>query len=90
MSQTRNRVITLLVVIAFVALLAWSTLETQQTTCNVCVEFNGMRNCAAASGPGPAEAIETARNTACGPVTSGMNDAIACGNKPPVSQSCSQ
>jgi len=89
MSQTRNRVITLLSIIAFVALLAWSTVKTQQTTCRVCVEFNGRENCAVASGPGPAEAVETGRSTACGPLTFGMNDAIACGNKPPVSQSCS-
>ena len=90
MSQTRNRIITLLAIIAFVLLLAWSTVKTQQTTCRACVEFNGRQNCAVASGPGPSEAVETAHTTACGPLTNGMNDAIACSNKPPVSQSCSQ
>jgi hypothetical protein len=88
--STRNRLITLAVIIGFVALLAWSTIQTQQTTCRVCINFNGQENCAVASGADASEAAQTAKTTACGPVTSGMNDAIACGNRPPVSQSCSE
>jgi hypothetical protein len=87
---TRNRLITLAAIIGFVALLAWSTIETQQTTCRVCINFKGRENCAVASGADASQAVETAKTTACGPVTSGMNDAIACGNVTPVSQSCSE
>ena len=88
MSSSRNKIITLVVVLGFIAFLAWSTLQSQGVECQVCVQFNGRDNCASASGPGDAEAAETAHNTACGPVTYGMDDAIACNNKPPASKTC--
>ena len=81
-------VLTVAVILMFVAFLAYSTLSAQKVTCNVCVEFNGRSNCAPASAKDEIEATRTAQNTACGPVTSGMNETIACGNKPPVSQTC--
>lgn len=90
MSQTRNRIITFVAIVAFVLLLAWSTVKTQQTTCRVCMTFNGRENCAAASGATRDEAVQTARSTACGPIASGMNESIACGNTPPATLACSQ
>jgi hypothetical protein len=32
--------------------------------------------------------VRAAVSTACGPVASGMNESIACQNRPPVSQQC--
>ena len=83
-----KRLLTVAVIVAFVAFLAWSTLSAQQVTCNVCVEFNGKGNCASASHSDETEALRSAQTTACGPVTSGMNETIACGNRPAVSRSC--
>lgn len=79
---------TVAAILAFVALLAYSTLSAQKVTCTVCVEFNGRQNCASASHSDEIEATRSAQNTACGPVTSGMNETIACGNRPPVSRNC--
>ena len=78
----------LAVVIAFFAFLAWTTLSAQKVQCDVCVEYNGGRNCATASHETEAEAARSAQTTACGPLTSGMNDAIACDSRPPVSKQC--
>lgn len=80
--------ITLAVILAFVALLTWSTLSAQKVTCNVCVEFNGGRNCAKASHSSAIEAERSAQTTACGPLAHGMNETIACENRPAVSKSC--
>jgi len=88
MSTTRNRLITIALITGFVGLLIWSTIKAQSVECQVCINFNGRENCAVASGSTPEEAVGTAQNTACGPVTGGMNDAIACGNITPVSQTC--
>jgi hypothetical protein len=52
------------------------------------VDFGGRRNCAKASGTSEIEALRTAVATACGPVTQGMNESIACGNRPPVVRQC--
>ncbi|HPF60623.1 MAG: hypothetical protein KC544_00840 [Gemmatimonadetes bacterium] len=78
----------LAVLLAFVAFLTWSTLSAQKVECEVCVEFNGRRNCAIASHETELEAARSAQNTACGPLTSGMNDAIACDARPPLSKNC--
>lgn len=80
--------LTIAVVVLFCAFLAYSTLSAQKVTCTVCVEFNGQSNCASASHDSEIEAARSAQTTACGPVTSGMNDAIACGRRAPVSQKC--
>jgi hypothetical protein len=75
-------------VVGFFAFLAWTTLSAQKVECTVCVEFNGKRNCATASHKTDAEATRSAQTTACGPITSGMNDAIACDAKPAVERQC--
>ena len=80
--------LTLAVILAFVGLLAWSTLSAQKSTCEVCVEFNGGRNCAKASANSEADAARAAQTTACGPLASGMDQSIACDNRPAVSKSC--
>lgn len=84
----RSRWITIAVVAAVIALFFYMSTARATQECNVCVEFQGRSNCATAAGATVAEATETAHNTACGPVTSGMNETIACGNRAPVSVQC--
>jgi len=86
--MSRGKIITIVAIVAFVALLLFNTLSAQKVTCDVCVEFNGQRNCATASHESEEEAARSAQMTACGPVTNGMDDQIACGRRPPVSTQC--
>ena len=85
----RGTIIGLIVAAIFASFLLWSTLSAQRVNCEACVEFNGSRNCAKVSGSSEAEALRSAVSTACGPVTQGMNESIACQNRPPVSRRCS-
>ena len=75
-------------VIGFFGLLLYNTLSAQKATCEVCIEFNGGRNCATASHESEDEAKHSAQTTACGPLSNGMNDVIACGRRPPVTTQC--
>ena len=84
----RSTLVVLLAIGAFIVLLALSTLRAQRAECSVCVEFEGKRNCATASAAAEDEAAESAQRTACGPVASGMDATIACGNRPPASRVC--
>jgi len=84
----RSTGITLTVIAAIIALFFYMSTARAKQKCTVCVEFNGRSNCATAAGRTAAEATETAHNTACGPVASGMNETIACGNRAPVSEQC--
>ncbi len=88
MSTIRNRLITIVAIGGFIAILIWSTIEAQATECQVCVTYAGTTNCATASATSEIEAARSAQTTACGPLTSGMNDAIACGNIAPETRVC--
>lgn len=77
-----------LIVAGFVALLMWSTMASQQVECEVCVEFQGRRNCATASAANEAQAAQSAQSTACGTISSGMAESVLCGDVAPVSRRC--
>ena len=85
----RGTLIGLIIAVLFGSFLLWSTLSAQRVECQACVEFAGKRNCAKVSGNSQAEALRAAVSTACGPVTQGMDESIACQNRPPVRQRCS-
>ena len=85
----RGTVIGLIIAAIFASFLLWSTLSAQRVDCEACVQFNGQQNCAKVSGNTQVEALRAAVSTACGPVTQGMNESIACQNRPPIRQRCS-
>ncbi len=84
----RSTLYTIAVLIGIAALFFFMTAGTAREECRVCMDFRGRTNCATAAGPTQGAATETAQTTACGPITNGMNDAIACGNTPPASVQC--
>jgi hypothetical protein len=84
----RARNVTLLVLIGFVAFLLWSTLSSQRVECAVAVEFQGRPGSATASGASEEAAAREAQTAACGPITGGMNEAIACSRVQPVRRTC--
>lgn len=83
-----QKVLVVLVLIGFVAFLAYTTLSAQKVECEVCVEFGSGRNCAMASATSEKEAARSAQTTACGPLAHGMDASIACGNVAPVRRVC--
>ncbi|HXE57289.1 MAG TPA: hypothetical protein VNK43_04755 [Gemmatimonadales bacterium] len=85
---SRTKIVTVALILAFVALLLYGTLASQRAECEVCVEFRGGRNCASASAASEAEAAAAAQTTACGPLARGMDASIACGRTPPVTRVC--
>ena len=84
----RSTLITLAIVALVIALFFYMSTARASQECTVCMEFQGRANCATAAGSTNPEATETAHNTACGPLASGMNETIACGNRAPVSVQC--
>jgi hypothetical protein len=83
-----GKLVAALVVAALIAFLIWSTLGAQRVECRVCAEYGGQRNCASASASTREEAARSAQSTACGTIARGMNESIACSNRPPVELVC--
>jgi hypothetical protein len=86
--RQRSALLTLLVVLAFAALLLWSTLSSQHVECTVTVAFRGTQGSGTASAASEPDAVREAQTAACGPLTQGMNDRIACGRLAPIRRSC--
>jgi hypothetical protein len=84
----RGKYLSLLVLLAFAALLLWSTLSSQRVECSVTVAFGGSQNSAVASAASEPDAAREAQTAACGPLASGMNESIACSRIPPISRHC--
>jgi len=62
-----------------------SALKQNSVTCEVCMEFNGQRNCAKAQGENTVNCQRTGTDTACGTLASGVQQTIQCGQKGPAS-----
>jgi LPS O-antigen subunit length determinant protein (WzzB/FepE family) len=88
MAMKRSTMVIIGVVVAFTALLLYSTLAAQQVECTACVTWNGTENCATASAQTEKEALTSVVNTACGPMTQGMDESIRCANLPPQRPQC--
>jgi uncharacterized protein (UPF0333 family) len=84
----RSTLITVVIVALIIALFFYMSTARATEECTVCMEFQGRSNCATAAGTTPAEATQTAHGTACGPLAQGMNEKIACDNRPPLSVQC--
>ncbi len=88
--MSSGKVATIVAIVAFVVLLLWSTLSAQRVECEVCVEFQGRRNCATASAATEDEAARSAQTTACGTLAGGMAETVFCGNATPTSRRCAR
>ena len=68
--------------------LIYSTVGLSQYSCEVCITYNGQQNCSTSSAPTEEEAVRTATDVACAPISSGMTESIQCTNTPPDSIDC--
>jgi hypothetical protein len=86
--KSGGRLLTLLVVLLFGAFLLWSTLASQRVECTVAVAFAGGQGTGTASAASRDDAMREAQTAACGPLTQGMDERIACSRVPPVTTRC--
>ena len=76
--------------LAVLGVLVYSTLGLQQYSCEVCITYNGNQNCATSAAPSKEEAMRTATDVACAPISSGMTESIQCSNQAPDSVNCTR
>jgi hypothetical protein len=69
----------------FIGVLTYLTIGEKQLRVEVCVEFQGRKNCRIASGTSREAALRAATDNACATITSGMTESMACSHNPPAS-----
>jgi hypothetical protein len=84
----RGKLLTLIALLAFAALLLWSTLSSQHVQCTVAVAYAGREGEGSASAASELEAAREAQTAACGPMTRSMDERIGCSRVPPVRREC--
>jgi hypothetical protein len=72
----------------FLGALIYGSFSVVQAECELCVEFNGMRECRTGSGTNAEEARQAAQRAACAVMAQGMDATIACGNRQPEVRRC--
>jgi hypothetical protein len=83
--QQKMRIGIVVSAVAFVSLLAYSSLQHTRFRYEVCVAFGGRTHCAVAEGATPEEAIRAAQTIGCSLLTSGRDENIRCLDQPPAS-----
>lgn len=84
----RSTLVTVGAIVVFGAYLLYSTLTSQKYSCTVSISYQGRTGTATASAASEHDATQQAQTTACGPITSGMNESIACSNTAPTKTEC--
>ncbi len=86
--MSKATLITVAAAVALGAVLYTGTMSSQKVECFVVVTYAGRTDSATASAADQGAAENQARTTACGTISSGMNDRIACSNTPPARVRC--
>ncbi len=86
-----NRRMAAVLIIAMVLLMGYivyGSMARVEYTCDLCVEFNGMRECRRGAGATEEEAAQAAQTSACGTMAQGMDQSIRCQNQRPAIRQC--
>ncbi len=84
----RGKLFTVMALLAFAAMLLWSTLSSQRVECTVAVAYAGAEREGSASAASEVDAAREAQTAACGPLTKSMDERIACNRIPPARRQC--
>ncbi|HWO87586.1 MAG TPA: hypothetical protein VNL98_00390 [Gemmatimonadales bacterium] len=85
----RQTVVLGLAVAVAMGWMVYSSFQRVEHSCELTVEFNGMRRTARGAGATVDEARQGARTAICGVLANGMDESIRCNNTPPVTETCS-
>jgi hypothetical protein len=88
MNKTAKVLLTIVGIVGLLAVFTYLSMSPNEVSCEVCVEFRGETECRKASGKDRMEAEAAAASTACGIISGGVTDGIACRNTVPKSVTC--
>ena len=74
-----------LFIVAFVALLVYSTLHGPRYRVEVCMTYQGRSACKTVSAKSEESALRSGRENACADISSGVTDTVRCQNSDPQS-----
>jgi hypothetical protein len=88
MTTKAKILVSILGLAGLLATFTYLTISPNEVICEVCVEFRGVTECRRAAARDREEAEMNAASTACGLISGGVTDGIACRNTTPKSVAC--
>ncbi len=76
------------IVLGIFVLVTWKMSHQAQVECNLCLEFNGRRECVTSTGPDADATAEAAQSSVCARLASGVTEVVACGRLPRIDLKC--
>ncbi len=70
-------------IVAFIAVMAWSTFGNAQVHCEICITYNGQTICRAGAATTREQAERAATDSACTDLSHGMTELMQCQNNAP-------
>ena len=74
--------------LATIGMIVLGVRQSLESSCEVCVTFQGRTDCRTAVGANEQEATTTAVQNACALISAGMTQTVQCQNRPPDSVVC--
>jgi hypothetical protein len=74
--------------VVLIAAIVYLSLGLEQHTCEVCMDFQGRKQCRTASGADQETAVQTARDNACAFLVHSKTEGFLCGQTPPARVTC--
>jgi hypothetical protein len=88
MNKTAKILLTVGGIVGLLVIFTYLSMSPNEVSCEACIEFHGNTECRKASGKDQMEAETAAVSTACGIISGGVTDGIACRNTVPKSVTC--
>ncbi len=85
MKRTRLIILIAAAFVAFIAVITYQMTSLHKNRVEVCMGFQGRKNCSTAAGASKEEAFRTATDAACTLIAGGVTDTQACGRTEPLS-----
>ena len=71
-------IVGLLIFLALLGLIAYSTMNMAEHKVEVCIDYKGRTSCSTAAGRTQEAALRAATSTACASLSSGVTEVLAC------------
>ena len=86
--MSRAGIIGAVLLAAVLGFVVFQSFRLESASCEVCMQYNGARQCRTVAGATRDEAREGAVTNACAFLASGVTDSMACQRTRPISETC--
>jgi hypothetical protein len=86
--MSKGTLVAIIFGLLLLTIIVYQTVGLRQYECEVCMELDGRTQCVTVKGETEAQAMASAKESACSLISSGRDQNIRCNNQQPTSSKC--